>query len=448
MTLDSSFSEPGEARPSTASAAPVDVLIVGGGPAGSTVACLLARAGFSVRLLEKERFPRFHIGESLLPYNVPLFKRLGVWERMLEHGFQRKFGGQFVFEPGGETLRLDFQNSLDSDLPMALQVRRAELDHILLDNARQSGAEVQEEAQVEDVLFDEAGGARGVRARRQGETVDMEARVVIDATGRDTLLGHRLGLKTKDPQLGQAALYCHYRGADMGLGPEGGDILVVGGEYGWFWMIPLDTETTSVGVVFPSRVLKETRQDGCVRSPSEIFDRLVARSPQVSSRLRPAERARDVEGAADFSYRCDRFVGDGWMMVGDAAGFLDPVFSSGVLLAMRGAEHAADLLARRLKRPGPVTADQLRSYERFVRRGLDRFRRYILAYYDPGCVATFSEEPPALIRRAVSSAFAGKVFERDPRVLLMEALFFGRSAMWRRQASVGKVELPQAPACS
>ena len=426
---------------------PVDALVLGGGPAGSTVACLLARAGISVRLLEKEKFPRFHVGESLLPYNVPLFRRLGVWDRLLEHGFQRKFGGQFVFEPGGERLRLDFQNSLDPDLPMALQVRRAELDYLLLDNARAHGVLVHEETPVQEVLFDERGAAVGVRARLNGGLTELRARVVIDATGRDTLLGNRLGLKKKDPQLGQAALFCHYRDADMGLGPEGGDILVVGGGFGWIWMIPLDARTTSVGVVFPSRVLKESRADGFGLSTDELFDHLVARSPQVSERLRSAERIRGVEGAADFSYRCERFVGDGWMLVGDAAGFLDPVFSSGVLLAMRGAENAADLLTRRLKRPGAVGARHLKSYERFVRRGLDRFRRYILAYYDPGCVATFSEEPPALIRRAVSSAFAGKVFERDPRVLLMEALFFGRSAMWRRQAAAGKAVLPGAPAC-
>ena len=423
-----------------------DALVIGGGPAGSTVASILASAGHDVTVLEREHFPRFHIGESLLPYNVPLFKRLGVWDRLLDHGFQRKFGGQFVFEPGGERLRLDFQNSLDKDLPMSLQVRRAELDQILLDESRNKGAMVYEGAKVEKVLFE---GSQAVGARYSvddGPTREARARVVVDATGRDTLIGRQLGLKQKDEVLRQAALFCHYEHAEMGLGPEGGDIFVVGGEYGWFWMIPLDRQTTSVGVVFPSSILSEARADGGRRSPDEVLDYLISRSPEVSRRLRHGKRVRKVEAAADFSYRCERFVGDGWLLVGDAAGFLDPVFSSGVLLAMRTAEHAADLLASRLKKGGTPSASSLRSYQRFATRGLDRFRRYILAYYDPGCVATFSEEPPWLIRRAVSSAFAGKVFERDPRVLLMEALFFGRAAMWRRQGRAGKVQLPVPPA--
>lgn len=428
-----------------------DILVIGGGPAGSTVATLAADHGVSVRVLERERFPRFHVGESLLPYNVPLFRRLGVWQRLVDHGFQRKFGGQFMFEPGGELLRLDFQHSLDRDLPMSLQVRRAELDQILLDNAREHGAEVLEGARVSQVLF-EGSQARGVRAEIDGEERELTARIVIDATGRDTLLGDQLKLKRKDDRLRQAALYSHFTNVEMGLGPEGGDILVVGGDYGWFWMIPLDRKTTSIGVVFPSRVLREARESSNPRTPADTMDALIARSPEVSKRLRHAERSRKVEAAADFSYRCDQFVGDGWMLVGDAAGFLDPVFSSGVLLAMRTAERAADslipVLKRAMSKNRPVTRDELKGYERYALRGLDRFRRYIMAYYDPACVATFSEQPPRLIRRAISSAFGGKIFERDPRVWLMEALFFRRSAMLRRQALKGKVRLPQAPAVS
>ena len=423
-----------------------EVLIIGGGPAGSTAAALLASAGRSVTVVEKERFPRFHIGESLLPYSAPIFRRLGVWERLESHGFQRKHGAQFVFEPGRRVSRLDFQNSLDRDLPLAFQVRRAELDKLLLDNARERGAEVLEGLSVDRVLFDGNRATGAEVSDSTGITRSLRARVVIDATGRDTLLGRQLGLKRKDEILRQAALFGHFKNAKMGLGPDGGDILVVGGEYGWFWMIPLDKETTSVGVVFPSRVLKEARADDH-SSLQEVFDRLVAQSPEVSERLASAQIARPVEAAADFSYRCEQFVGDGWMLVGDAAGFLDPVFSSGVLLAMRTAARAADLLEKRLKKEGPLTRQDLLGYERFAKRGLDRFRRYILAYYDPACVSVFSRKPPIIIRRAVSSAFAGKVFEHDPRIWLMNSMFFGKAAQLRRLAARNKFELPSAPSC-
>lgn len=423
-----------------------EVLIVGGGPAGSTAAALLAAAGRSVTVIEKERFPRFHIGESLLPYSAPLFRRLGVWDRLQNQGFQRKLGAQFIFEPGQRASRLDFQKSLDRDLSLAFQVRRAELDQLLLDNARDQGAEALEGLSVDRVLFEESRAVGAEVRDAEGNLRVLRAKVVIDATGRDTLLGRQLGLKRKDEALRQAALFGHFKGAEMGLGPEGGDILVVGGEYGWFWLIPLDQDTTSVGVVFPSRVLRAARsvEQG---SSQAVFDLLVAQSPEVSKRLRNARCSRPVEAAADFSYRCKQFVGDGWMLVGDAAGFLDPVFSSGVFLAMSTAARAADLLVKRLRAGGPVRRKDLIGYERFAARGFDRFRRYILAYYDPACVSMFAREPPVIIRRAVSSAFAGKVFARDPRIWLMESLFFGGAARLRRLAARNKVELPLAPSC-
>ncbi len=428
-------------------------MVMGGGPAGSTVASLLARRGHSVIVIEKERFPRFHIGESLLPYNVPLFKRLGVWQQLLDAGFQRKFGARFIFENAGSETRLDFKRSLDRKLPMSLQVRRAELDTILLNNARQAGADVLEECSINRVLFD---GERATGARlslSDGSHRDLSARMVIDASGRSTVLGSQLGTKQRDPELRQASLYTHFEGAELGLGPEGGDILIAGGAYGWFWMIPLDQHTTSVGVVFPSRVLSEAKRNVSADTAlldgerqQMVFDALVAASPEVSWRLAGAHRVRPISAAADFSYRCERFVGDGWMMVGDAAGFLDPVFSSGVLIATRMAEKAADALDPLLRRPIPPSREDLAAYEDFALRGLDRFRSYILAFYDDASAHLFGSRPPLGLRRAVNSAFAGKVFERDPRVWLMEKMFFWSTRRLRRQHARGQLSLASAPA--
>ncbi|MEM9556586.1 MAG: NAD(P)/FAD-dependent oxidoreductase [Acidobacteriota bacterium] len=431
-------------RRSSRPPAAVDVLVLGGGPGGSTAASLLARAGADVLVVERETFPRFHIGESLLPYNVPLLRRLGVWERLLAHGFQRKHGARFVFEPEQGEMRLDFARSLDRSVPMALQVRRAAFDALLLDAAREHGAQVLEGTAVESALVE---GERAVGARLRvgsgspGAVHDVRARLVIDATGRTALLGRQLGLVERDPALRQAALFTQVEGARMALGTNGGDILIVGGPYGWFWLIPLDARTTSVGVVFPAAVAR--RHDG---ARERLFEALVAESPEVSARLDGAQRLLPITATADFSYRCRRFAGAGWLLVGDAAGFLDPVFSSGVMLAMSSGESAARSAERALRRRTAPAARDLAGHDRFVRRGLDRFRRYILAFYDPACASIMATEPPSFLARAAVSAFAGKVYARDPRIWLFDRVFFTAAARLRRRAARGKLELPAAPA--
>jgi 2-polyprenyl-6-methoxyphenol hydroxylase-like FAD-dependent oxidoreductase len=234
----------------------------------------------------------------------------------------------------------------------------------------------------------------------------------------------------------------------MDLGRDGGDILVVGGPAGWYWMIPLDAETTSVGVVFPGGVMAaRTAGDGARRPLAELFEELLARSPEVSGRLAGAERIEDLHPLADFSYRLRRFVGDGWVTVGDAACFLDPVFSSGVHVALTTAFRAAAAVADALAHHGTFDAADGEEYERFARRGLDRFRRYIVGYYDPAFVAIFATEPPfEAARAAVVSVLAGNGFSPPWTQRLLEKVFWTGMERARRRIAKGKLPMPVAPA--
>ncbi|HEV8629809.1 MAG TPA: NAD(P)/FAD-dependent oxidoreductase [Thermoanaerobaculia bacterium] len=423
----------------------LDAIVIGGGPAGSTVSALLAREGLAVRVYDRERHPRFHVGESLLPMSAPLLRRLGVWEAVGGAGFQRKWGAHFRFEPDGGAASITFAGGLGrAPQPQAFQVRRAEFDNLLLRHAAAQGVDVQEGVTVSRVAFDGERAVGVVLRRGDGSEQEVRAKVVIDATGRDALLGGQLGIRTRDPQLRQAALFSHYRGARMALGREGGDILVVGGPKGWYWMIPLDAETTSVGVVFPGGVMAARRG----RALPEFFAELLAASPEVSGRLEGAERVEDVHPLADFSYRLERFGGDGWVTIGDAACFLDPVFSSGVHVALTTAFCAAKEIARALRRKGRLDAADLAGYERFARKGLDRFRRFIVGYYDPAFVAIFATEPPfEAARAAVVSALAGDVFTPAWSHRLLEQVFWTGMERARRRITKGKLPPPVPPAC-
>ncbi|HEV8269045.1 MAG TPA: NAD(P)/FAD-dependent oxidoreductase [Thermoanaerobaculia bacterium] len=387
----------------------VDAVVCGGGPGGSTFATCLARAGRSVVLFEREKFPRFHIGESLLPWNVPLLERIGALGKVRAAGMQVKYGARFYHQGTDLTRPVEFANGIDRDHPSAFQVKRAEFDKLLLDHARDSGANVFEEAKVEDVLFDEATGrARGVRVRLKGEETPREiaASVVIDATGRDALMSKKLGGRRRDPELDRSAAFAHYDTFKREPGPKGGDIVVLTTPDGWWWFIPFSDGSVSVGIVMPSQRYK-TRTG----SVEELYNESIEKTPEVKALLDGARRTTEVHALGDYSYKTSVFSGDGFCLVGDAACFLDPVFSTGVLLAMTSAEMAANVVDKSLTAKGRVDHADFAEYERVFRRAVARFARFVHGFYRPSMLETFyTPSPNKMIERGVTTVLGGGVF--------------------------------------
>lgn len=413
-----------------------DVVVCGGGPAGSTAATLLARRGLSVALFERERFPRFHIGESLLPWNVPLFERLGVLEKLKAAGPQVKYGARFYHQGTDRARLVRFADAFDGAPASAFQVKRADFDALLLAHARSSGVRVSEETRVEEVLF-EGDRAVGVRVRGAGEASprDVAAKAVVDATGRDALLSRRLGGRRKDPELDRSAAFAHYAGFRRAEGPTGGDIVVVTTPDGWWWLIPFSDGTVSVGVVMPSA--RFASRAGTVE---ELFEGRIAATPEVRELLDGHGRVGEVRAIPDYSYRTPRTSGDGFCLVGDAACFLDPVFSSGVLLAMSSGELAAEAIGRALAARGRVDAGDFRTMERTYGRAIARFSRFVHGFYRPHVLETFyTESPVPLVTGAVTTVLAGAVFRPSLRSRLGAAAFHLASGLvWLKQRASGR----------
>lgn len=401
-----------------------DAAIIGGGPAGSTVATALARRGRSVVLFEREKFPRFHVGESLLPFNLPIFSRLGLTPKIEAAGYQKKYGAFFWNEATGGTRPVVFAHGVDNRHPAAYHVKRAEFDQLLLDHAAESGAEVHEQSPVSGPIV-ENGQTVGVLVRGEaGREREVRARVVVDASGQDALLSRRLGTRRFDPKLKRAGLFAHYEGVVWPEGHQRGDILLPIDQGVWYWIIPFSDGTSSVGAVFDPAL---PRKEGWSAGLETRLEMLVARSPRMLQLLEGARRTSPAFGISDYSASSARLAGDGYLLVGDAATFLDPVFSTGVFLAMATGERAAEAIHRALDLPGPVTARRLSGYERKSNRLFRRFRRFVYAFYDPVFFEAFCTEAPFdAIRAAVTTTLAGGV-ERVPLKarFWMELMFVG-----------------------
>ena len=389
-----------------------DAVVIGGGPAGTTFAHLLRRAGHSALIVESATHPRFSVGESLLPATMPLWQRLGVAERFEKAGFVRKYGAYFCFEHGERPEYSHFPNASRWIADHAYGVRRAEFDSILWDAALEAGADARDETLAEQVLF-EGARATGVRLRlADGTHAQVGARLVADCSGRATLIGRQLALRDRDPRLHRVALYCHYDDALRSTGEDAGTIAIVATPFGWMWLIPFSDGGASVGAVLDREWFSERRRAG--RDNDAIWNEVLEIVPAVARRLRGGVLARPVEATADFQYRLRELAGDGWVAIGDAGAFLDPVFSSGVHLAMTGAERAAEA-ARRALAGGraPLQRDFAR-YARQTRAQLGVYARFIYAWYDPAFREVFLNPPhgkPGVgwLRREIVSVLAGAV---------------------------------------
>jgi flavin-dependent dehydrogenase len=391
-----------------------DVVIIGGGPAGSTLGASLAQRGRRALILEKERFPRFHIGESLLPRSREVFEKLGLMDD-LESRFLRKYGARFLCSQTGRQNSYLFKDAFDGRFEFAYQVPRADFDELLLRNAQRLGVEVREEWEVTEVLF-EGDRAVGVRARDltkpERSIVEIRAEVIADATGRDTLLASRLRRKARISRLDKTALFTHYKNTFREPGILEGNIQIIVFGHGWFWLIPFRGDVTSFGSVVSSDWL---RQRGEGESLDSFFDRTVAQSSWASDFLKNATRLRPVGALADFSYRIDQLTGDGWLFVGDAGGFLDPLFSTGAHLALKGGDLAADAIDAALKN-GDTSRAAFTDYEKKIRYAVDLFLGVVQAFYAGHFRETlFEPNQRRTLRKIITTILAGDVFHGEPR---------------------------------
>jgi len=410
-----------------------DVLVAGGGPSGCTLATLLARAGRSVVLLEKDHHPRFHIGESLLPANVPLFEDLGVREAVERIGMV-KLGAEFVSPHHPHPSIVEFADAWDKSMPMAWQVRRSQLDEILFRRAAEVGVQAHEGWAVREVEFDDEGvtvGARGqAAADTAGEPVAAEplrrrwrARYFVDATGRDTLLATQFGIKRRHRRHNSAALFGHFRGARRLEGRMEGSITIFWFEHGWMWFIPLVDGSTSVGAVCWPHYLKSRD-----KPLKEFFLETLAMAPALAERLRDAELIDgSVYATGNYAYLSDRASGARYAAVGDAYAFVDPVFSSGVYLAMASAYAALPLVQKTLDAGPAAAAAQRRRFESHMRRGPRVFTWFIVRMTNPAIRELFMHPRNVLrAKEAVLGVLAGDIFGRTPlwRGLLAFRLFY------------------------
>ncbi|MCH2211973.1 MAG: tryptophan 7-halogenase [Fuerstiella sp.] len=397
-----------------------DVIVIGGGPAGATTAALVAEYGHRVLLLERSTVPRFHVGESLIPETWWTLRRLGLLQQLTESAFPRKYSVQFVSDGFRESAPFYFDLHKPHESSVTWQVIRSDFDRMILDRARELGTVVHTSAQVTEVLFD-GERATGVRVQlkpKNGQKTEttVSATVVVDATGQSAFISNRRRDRVRDPYLRKGTVWGYFRGAQRDSGRDEGATLIMqtGGKKSWFWYIPLPDDLVSVGCTgdIPYLFGKETG------TPAESFARELARCPAMAQRLTAAEQCGDFFTTRDFSYYAGTGAGSGWLLVGDAFGFVDPVYSSGVFLALKGGEFAADSIHEALER-GDTSGERLGQWQPLYKQGIENFRQLAYAFYAPDfSFASFLKQYPQfhsnLVDILVGDVFkpgVGKMFE-------------------------------------
>jgi flavin-dependent dehydrogenase len=384
-----------------------DVIVIGGGPAGATTSTLIAQHGYSVQLFERDRFPRFHIGESLIPETYWVLQRLGMLPKMRASPFVKKYSVQFVNSRGRESAPFYFWDNKPHECSQTWQVVRSEFDQMMLDNAREQGVDAHEAVRVLEVLFD-GDRAVGVKIRdQQNNDREVFAKVVVDASGQTAMLQNRFKLRLWDPELNKGAIWTYWENAYRDSGKDEGATLVIqtGDKQGWFWYIPQHDNVVSVGVVGPFEHLFNKNRE----SHEKTYEDEVEKAPGVKQRLANAKRVTGYFVTKDYSYRAKQVSGDGWVLVGDAFGFLDPLYSSGVLLALKSGQLAADAIVDGLNK-GDTSAEQLGAWGANFNRGVDRMRRLVCEYYAGFSFGEFVKNYPEL-RGTVTDLLIGDLFD-------------------------------------
>jgi len=394
-----------------------DVAIIGGGPAGSTAAALLAQAGRRVILFEREKFPRFHIGESLLPFSMKAFTRLGLHEKFSRAGFIKKYGGEIIGACSENGTKFYFKDGYRSQTDHAYQVTRGDFDKVLLDHARESGAHVHEQTAVDGIDFSHDGIQLGVRS--DGSFRSVRARYLVDASGRNSVLGRQFKIKKTYDHLQKLSIFAHYEGVWRRDGIDGTLTVLVRAVDRWFWLIPVTAERTSVGMVLDSETFRKSKV-----TAEDFLEQALAEQPTIAKRMTNARRVTKVYLEADFSYRSARLYGDRWLLTGDAAGFIDPIFSSGVFLAVFSGEKCADVLNEVLDRPRKAKRLFAR-YERSVNRAMDVYLRFVNAWYTKEFIEVFLAPRNVLgLAPAVNAVLGGNVGNSFPIRWRMWVFYF------------------------
>jgi len=382
-----------------------DFAVAGGGPAGSSAAICLRQRGHSVILLERDIFPRFHIGESLLSTANDAFAVLGIAKSIEAAGFPAKWGARLYTHDGQSRRYVDFANAREVTRPQTYQVSRQEFDRILLERARELGVDVREGCNVTACEFSKDAATLEVASRDNATTRRLRVQALVDATGRGGLIARKFNLRTEEPRLANIAIFSHYTNVPRLDGPRPDDIrLVARSDAGWFWLIPISKELTSVGVVLPKALYRRLASG----SPEETLHRTISDTPIVAELMREARREWPVRVEKDFSYSASLYAGHRWILAGDAGSFLDPVFSTGVSIAMESGIEAAAELDRALAR-NDFSASSFARFSRRQRKRFETFRRFVVGFYTPQFRDIFFRpEPQKLIFRSVVTVLAGK----------------------------------------